>query len=681
MSVHREVASESKKKSFFCKVCKVAYLNSDGLHSHFKDEEHKKMESAYYGQRYEKYFYSSLQDYIFCPMRKEPLIGLQYIIQLYPEVDSKDAFKCSLCKVIGPLYFIIMHIESVKHRRKYLSIAYQHLFPLYTKGQSFYKRNMAVRDHAIKVEQQEKTLSIKDSKSCTSRIGVKSDFLKYNIKRQEMLEEYKQKLSAYEVQKNNILQYMETLVITSPEEAALVEDLTEELEAAVNVFNLNTKSKNEKSSIRECEQSPENIEARYSKHSDFNRNEKRSIWYEKEHTRSCSLCKNEVQSPSDKDSATVECRKRKRSGSASKDMLLRVTFSTGSESEAKNAPKKDPQEQQESPSACPVKEKLVWSSDKFWETTKAMCHNLNVNSDLFQKIKGKRFTKHSTDVAKWESLFANNRPELSHSTFSWGPKSPSLNDAEAFPSNGKKENTRRASLDALSTFTLFSQEEHEPSPANWHPSSDTFLLLRSPGFKPYTDTGFQDKGLQHEPKQVEDNAQELPCSSNTICNEVANTDDAVMHAEPEKHDECKLISHSSGKTSDAAKIHQNTDAETCCDQLSDVNAHVALAPKPSHALDASSEYPDLKPCGSRYLDTKADGQDADSNHLGNTLQLGKLHASGRQLSPEVLQLFKGKDSNSIVHILKTLSPFYPALQELDLEEFAKVLSKTGAITE
>lgn len=47
---------------------------------------------------------------------------------------------------IGDLFFQIME--------------YKHLLPLFTKRQSFYDKNWAVREHAIKVEQQERTLAV-----------------------------------------------------------------------------------------------------------------------------------------------------------------------------------------------------------------------------------------------------------------------------------------------------------------------------------------------------------------------------------------------------------------------------------------------------------------------------------------------------------------------------------------
>ncbi|XP_069586644.1 uncharacterized protein [Ranitomeya imitator] len=392
MSGDREKLYE-RNKSHFCKVCKVAYLNGSGLYQHYKDEEHKKMEDAYYGQKYGKYSYCSLQDYISCLSRTEPLIGLQYIIQLYREVDCEDAFKCSLCKVIGPLYFIIRHIESLSHRKTYLSTAYKHLFP--SIGKMKPSAIWTIREHAMKVEVQERVVPVHDSKNCNSRIGVKNDFWKYNIERQEKLDEYKKKLSVYEIQKNNILKYMETLVITSQEEFTLVEGLTEELEAAVNVFTHNTKPRYEKSYKRKREQSTGYHQRKHSR-SDFSHSKKRSIWYGKEYRPSrSSSCKDEMRSVSNKHSVTEEGRERKRSRSASKDMLLKVTFSTGSASEAKN---ENIQEQHESSTLHPDKEKLVGTSNHLSETTSSYCEWSNVNTDRVQEIRAKRIRKHSTEL-------------------------------------------------------------------------------------------------------------------------------------------------------------------------------------------------------------------------------------------------------------------------------------------
>ncbi|XP_066435334.1 uncharacterized protein [Eleutherodactylus coqui] len=537
-------------------------------------------------------------------------------MQIHPKVDRKGAFECSLCKMSGPLHFIIFHTGGFKHRDNYLRAYYKHLIPTYQNLHSYKAKKKFAREQAFKVEREESSLTANALENCTSGIG-KSEFWKFGIMRQEKLEERKRKLSAYKEQKKKVLQYLETLVITSEEEADLVKNLTEELEVAMDMFNWSTNPRY-KSHKHEHKRRSESSDERYSRHSDTSPNKMRSIWYEKE---------------------------QKPSRSVSKDMSLKVTFSTGSENEAKSTDVQQPS------TTCP----LGVASGNFSEATESLWH---------QKIKVKCTRKQSTDVEKWESLFANHHPEMSGSTFSWGRKSPSLNTEES--QSVEKKMTRRASLVALSAFTLFSQEEQEHEPPSCQPGSDTLSSPQSPGSKGNLS---QDKG----PQQEGNIDQELPCSSDVVNDEAGTMDDKVMHTEPEQLDEkCKSIPN-------MPKFNWHFEAETSCGPLSDVNATGAQALESSHVLDASSEHSDFKACGSRHLDTESDNQDADSSVLSETLTSGKLYASGRQLSPQVLQLLKGKDTNSIVRILKTLCPFYPALQELDLEVFAEELSKTGAI--
>ncbi|XP_066435347.1 uncharacterized protein [Eleutherodactylus coqui] len=53
--------------------------------------------------------------------------------------------------------------------------------------------------------------------------------------------------------------------------------------------------------------------------------------------------------------------------------------------------------------------------------------------------------------------------------------------------------------------------------------------------------------------------------------------------------------------------------------------------------------------------------------------------TSKTLSPDILHLLKGKDANTVTNILRTLSPFYPALQDVNLEILAQVLVNTGAL--
>ncbi|XP_073534659.1 uncharacterized protein [Phyllobates terribilis] len=53
--------------------------------------------------------------------------------------------------------------------------------------------------------------------------------------------------------------------------------------------------------------------------------------------------------------------------------------------------------------------------------------------------------------------------------------------------------------------------------------------------------------------------------------------------------------------------------------------------------------------------------------------------TAKALSPDILQLLKGQDANTVTNILRTLSPFYPALQEVNLDMLAQVLVNTGVL--
>uniref|UniRef100_A0A8C5M356 Uncharacterized protein n=1 Tax=Leptobrachium leishanense TaxID=445787 RepID=A0A8C5M356_9ANUR len=58
------------------------------------------------------------------------------------------------------------------------------------------------------------------------------------------------------------------------------------------------------------------------------------------------------------------------------------------------------------------------------------------------------------------------------------------------------------------------------------------------------------------------------------------------------------------------------------------------------------------------------------------------HSSGKTskaLTPDVINLLKGKDVDTVIKILKTIAPFYPALQDVNIDMFAQVLFYTGAL--
>ncbi|KAM5158098.1 uncharacterized protein ACMZJ9_009351 isoform 2-T2 [Mantella aurantiaca] len=100
-------------------------------------------------------------------------------------------------------------------------------------------------------------------------------------------------------------------------------------------------------------------------------------------------------------------------------------------------------------------------------------------------------------------------------------------------------------------------------------------------------------------------------------------------------------------------------------------------------MEQNSEH---SPCVSQNsLNTGMEIDESESSSLQSSSTQATPSSSQTQrktsktLSPDILQLLKGKDANTVTNILKTLSPFYPALQDVNLEILAQVLVNTGAL--
>ncbi|KAG8442601.1 hypothetical protein GDO86_011406 [Hymenochirus boettgeri] len=112
-----------------------------------------------------------------------------------------------------------------------------------------------------------------------------------------------------------------------------------------------------------------------------------------------------------------------------------------------------------------------------------------------------------------------------------------------------------------------------------------------------------------------------------------------------------------------------------------------------YCLDPEVTHADAKPVNSNVPSSvDPSGSDAESCLLKTSVNSNLKEQSSeteissstsgkalRTLSPDTLQLLKGKDLNTVIKILKTISPFYPALQEVNIEMFAQVLHHAGAL--
>ncbi|XP_075442183.1 uncharacterized protein LOC142487216 isoform X7 [Ascaphus truei] len=94
------------------------------------------------------------------------------------------------------------------------------------------------------------------------------------------------------------------------------------------------------------------------------------------------------------------------------------------------------------------------------------------------------------------------------------------------------------------------------------------------------------------------------------------------------------------------------------------------------STSSSSDFPTNPVVANPPSCTTSSSHGQSSETQPTNIMLGR---TSKVLTSDLLELLKGKDVNTVTNILKTLSPFYPALQEVNLAIFAKVLVETGAL--
>ncbi|XP_077348098.1 uncharacterized protein LOC143996726 isoform X3 [Lithobates pipiens] len=130
------------------------------------------------------------------------------------------------------------------------------------------------------------------------------------------------------------------------------------------------------------------------------------------------------------------------------------------------------------------------------------------------------------------------------------------------------------------------------------------------------------------------------------------------------------------------QVEQNSGHSSYASQITTNNGKDVTANTESKPPVISSDF-EIK---TQYdLDMENNESDFDASSLhSSSLQETPSSSQGQRktsktLSPDILQLLKGKDANTVTNILKTLSPFYPALQDVNLEILSQVLVNTGAL--
>uniref|UniRef100_A0A803J3U0 Uncharacterized LOC100145148 n=1 Tax=Xenopus tropicalis TaxID=8364 RepID=A0A803J3U0_XENTR len=557
--------------------------------------------------------YINLEDYVLCRKRKEPLIGLQYIVQMNSDVRSETAFQCNLCLKKGPLYCIMQHLKSFKHRLNYIRQKYDHILPLYGKNTPFYEQELILREQAKEIEQSEGSNKMKISINLTATGVYKDDFWKYNLIRHQKMSALKEKTETSDSYK-----------------------------------------KNKKHEYKDKE---------YPENKGHKRRKRKSPWKENQtYFAAIASCSDEVLKPdSDGNSATAEeCKESSKALRSSMDILSSFTLFSDAASEFKSETRKAIQDKQYLAhcSSVSVSEEFKESSFDTREAPEADDENKNSvkTSEQIQSRPAWVCRTKSTGYrnTKWESLFANDASSQKPLTpFKWGSKLTSSFDSTNI-NPADEQSKRRASTELLSSFTLFNRGN---STDQTHNSDPSWTRLSSPPSEDNSSNSHKGKDNCKE-KDLEDN--EDYCAADSSCSVTCDMDAYVT---PVKDQIYVSVTHSNlsnplGDIDMTKKPNQITAGQSADFQL-------------ERDEKTETEQDLCKKSCAQYLDI----EDATTS----TPQANIAHTESTPLTPELLQLLKGKDVNLITETLKTISPFYPALQKVNLEELAKVISETGAL--
>ncbi|XP_069075873.1 uncharacterized protein [Pleurodeles waltl] len=170
-------SSQAKKKDkpekthqiYYCETCEVPCLDLVTLQGHYQGAKHKKMKAMLSGEDVkatqemetspeskDKVSERALKHYIFSPTR-EPLIGIQHVIENSVPDTADPRFFCELCDHRCDLEPLIEHLNSFEHRKAYMAKEYPFLLkvpPAENEDRVTFLRRMALdieRDEGLKM--------------------------------------------------------------------------------------------------------------------------------------------------------------------------------------------------------------------------------------------------------------------------------------------------------------------------------------------------------------------------------------------------------------------------------------------------------------------------------------------------------------------------------------------------
>ncbi|NP_001121227.1 uncharacterized protein LOC100158299 [Xenopus laevis] len=493
----------------------------------------------------------SLLEFIEDPLRKEPLVGLQYVVEVKLLQYNKSVYKCNLCSVRGEISCIIDHLVGGHHLRAFMNTYYYHKIEALRRMKlSKMELQKMLKEYAMKIEKKEGIKCVK-----VEYVHGKGKNKEIDVWKSKIYDDYTPDYQQKKVtdRRQIALQYSESFKITSRTEANEVLNLTEHLNKLLERYFIKSGGED----LLHI-QNTSNVHNQLSKHKQI-----------KEDDIACNSAR-------EKDSGNSK-------------------ITSGDRGQR---------------SSC-------------WDKSNPSSSSIYTHEDPHKKA--------SSQILKDKRLVleASIPPEAL-------PPAPILTQNST--SLGSKSRKRKAS---------WTYDE----------------LLHSPSTSYYSGDSTNVSGLAHC-CAAEDSSSQPPCFTEvSYCpfpsgilpeNKVYDTYRKLEQLSSTHHSLC-----SGDYPMDTEVSH--TEAAT-------------VTPSVSDTVDPSLSYGQLAPADADPSSSTSNSCEQPSDATSNTC--GK---TSKTLSPDLLKLLKGKDLSTVIKILKTIAPFYPALQEVNIEMFAQVLLHAGAL--
>uniref|UniRef100_A0ABM5GQR0 Uncharacterized protein isoform X1 n=2 Tax=Pogona vitticeps TaxID=103695 RepID=A0ABM5GQR0_9SAUR len=169
-----------------------------------------------------------LKDFMKDPKREEPLVGLEYILEIRSKGKKLPFYECELCQFNMELVPMIEHVTGQKHRKKYLMKHYPEKVkrnPNESKEEKFWFFKRIAKEvekiEGLKMYKRE----IREKPNVPSRSAKKKARWSSGYKPEND-----------PAQRQKVLEYMENFEITSDQEAAVVINIAQSLSKDLKAF-------------------------------------------------------------------------------------------------------------------------------------------------------------------------------------------------------------------------------------------------------------------------------------------------------------------------------------------------------------------------------------------------------------------------------------------------------------